>query len=242
MNQAPLAWLVLLTLLTPCFAQAQGEAWGDLKGRVVIRFKEPLVLPPIQAGRNRQIPDESLLVGLDGGLANVVVYVRTPGVPVHSDLAKQLQTNVAMTFKNSRSEPRIVPVWTQRQAVEFRNREAFSYNLNASPVADSPFNVLLIAGDTLWYTPQLPQSIPVPVTCTIQPWLKAYVVPRDNPYVAVTRSTGAFTIRKLPARSLEFQLWHERFGYLDTPTYAQGRVVLKLKPGENDLGTIVVER
>ena len=241
MKHAPLAWLVLLTLLSPCFAQADG-AWADLKGRVVIRFKQPPALPPIPAGPNRKIPDESLLVGLDGGLANVVVYVLTPEVAVHADLAKQLPANVVMTFNNSRAEPRIAPVWTQRQAVEFRNREAFSYNLNATPVADTPFNVLLIAGDTIWYTPQRPQSKPVQVACTIQPWLKGYLVPRDNPYVAVTRSTGNFTIGKLPARSLEFQLWHERFGYLDTPAHPQGRLTFSLKPGENDLGTIVVER
>ena len=39
---------------------------------------------------------------------------------------------------------------------------------------------------------------------------------------------------------LEFQVWHERVGYLATPDWTKGRFEMEIKPGVNDLGTIKV--
>jgi hypothetical protein len=60
--------------------------------------------------------------------------------------------------------------------------------------------------------------------------------------LAPISSKGEFTIPKLPAQALEFQLWHEKYGYLDTPKQPRGRFTLGINPGENGLGTIVVQR
>jgi len=58
--------------------------------------------------------------------------------------------------------------------------------------------------------------------------------------VAITGADGTFTIPKLPAGELEFQVWQERVGYLETPSWTRGRFTMTLEPGENDLGTIEI--
>ena len=37
---------------------------------------------------------------------------------------------------------------------------------------------------------------------------------------------------------LEFQVWHERVGYIETPAWPRGRFEVEIRPGGNDLGTI----
>jgi hypothetical protein len=77
----------------------------------------------------------------------------------------------------------------------------------------------------------------VPIACNYHPWESAYILPREDPYVAITAKDGTFRIPKLPAGKLEFQVWQERTGFLDTPQWPKGRFELTIKPGLNDLGT-----
>jgi hypothetical protein len=39
---------------------------------------------------------------------------------------------------------------------------------------------------------------------------------------------------------LEFQVWQERVGYLETPDWKRGRFEIEIEPGTNDLGTIKI--
>jgi hypothetical protein len=54
----------------------------------------------------------------------------------------------------------------------------------------------------------------------------------------VSKSDGTFSISKLPVGNLEFQVWHERVGYLVTPSWPRGRFEVQIRPGRNNLGTI----
>jgi hypothetical protein len=97
--------------------------------------------------------------------------------------------------------------------------------------------VLPVGGDATWRF-RRSQNLPVPIACNYHPWESAYVLPRDNPYVAVSAADGTFRIAKLPVGELEFQAWQERIGYLDTSGWPKGRFAVTIKPGVNDLGTI----
>jgi hypothetical protein len=236
-----LASLVVLSVFAGQ-SPSLGQQWGDLVGKVVIRFQQPPAIQPITVGPNQQIADESLLVAKDGGVANVLIYLRTPSVPVHPDLAATVLPHAIFTFKDSMVRPRVLPVWIGRQTVLFGNLDPVAYNPNVQPLGDVPANFLLRAGGAESYTPSRQQSIPVSIGCNIKPWIRAYMLPRYNPYAAVTDEKGEFKLSKLPAGALEFQLWHEKYGFLDTLQQPKGRFTLTIKPGENDLGTIVVQR
>jgi hypothetical protein len=98
---------------------------------------------------------------------------------------------------------------------------------------------------TVDYHFKKPQNTPVPITCGSHPWMKGYIVARDNPYVAVTDDEGRFKIEKLPPGKLDFVVWHERAkGGFTVATAAiqlkKGKASLQIKPGENDLGSIQI--
>jgi hypothetical protein len=82
----------------------------------------------------------------------------------------------------------------------------------------------------------------VEISCSIHPWVIAYVLPRDNPYIGLSDEDGSFEITNLPAgKSLEFQVWHERangFMKLERKGWKNGRFTRTIQPGENDLGEI----
>jgi hypothetical protein len=71
--------------------------------------------------------------------------------------------------------------------------------------------------------------------------MRGYILPRDNPYAAVTGDDGSFEIKDIPAGTWEFQVWQEVAGYLAAkPEWKKGKFKLEIKPGDNDLGTIQV--
>ena len=225
---------------------AQAAEWGDLKAKFVFNGKPPKPQPvnvtkDQEAFGNLGLIDESLQVSKEGGIANVVVYVRTPDVEIHPDIAKELPEKVKFDNKGARFEPHILPVWLEKQQVELHNSDPVPHNANVQPIGDEGKNPLLPPNTSIDHRFNRQQLIPVQVTCNIHPWMKGYILPRNNPYVAVSDKDGNLVLKNLPAGTeLEFQVWHEKSGYVDQGDWVRGRFTMKLKPGENDLGVIQV--
>lgn len=77
------------------------------------------------------------------------------------------------------------------------------------------------------------QRVPVPVSCNLHPRMRGWVLPRSNPYFAVTDADGYFAIDNLPAGQWEFQLWHEQVGYLPArDDWDKGRLTIRIEPGK----------
>ena len=92
------------------------------------------------------------------------------------------------------------------------------------------------------------ESTPIPAACNIHPWMRAYLVVTELPYVAVTNENGEFTIENLPSGEWTFQIWQEKAGYIQsaerdgkTQKWEKGRTTFAIHEGENDLGDIKVK-
>jgi len=75
----------------PAVVRAEEAKWGDLLGRFVYDGKPPerkklKVDKDLEYTAKLDLRDESLMVGPDGGLGNVYVYLRTAKVPVSPEL------------------------------------------------------------------------------------------------------------------------------------------------------------
>lgn len=241
--------LTVLALMLGVAVSSAAE-WGDLKGRFVYDGEPPqpkpiMVTKDVEHFGNLNLVDESLVVGPDGGVANVIVYVRTPRVEVHPDYEASAGDEVVLDNHGGRFEPRIVPIRLS-QTLLVKNSDPCPHNSNIQPLGDVGVNPLLPAAGTIEHKFNRAQNIPVPVSCNVHPWMNGYVLPRDNPYAVVSDKDGTFVIEKLPAGTeLEFQFWQEKAGYLQEVTvddqpakWERGRMTMTLAPGENDLGTI----
>jgi len=247
----------LIVFLSLCGTQARAEDWGNLTGRFVYDGKAPTPEPLSinkdheYCGKPPTLVDESLVVGKDGGLANVAVWVRTKGVKVHPDYEKAATTKVTIDNKHCRFDPRIV-VYRTGQPLEIKNSDTdgIAHNTKCELQANEGFNIQLPVGTSQDLKPLTnPESLPGSVACSIHPWMKGWLVVQPTPYVAVSDETGKFELKNLPAGSeLEFQVWQEKAGYVDKAKvngkdagWTRGRFKYTVKAGANDLGEIKLD-
>ncbi len=227
--------------------------WASLKGRFVYdgAAPEPTTITAdkdVEVCGKHELVNEELLVSDDKGLANVVIFVRSKTVKVHPDLEDGSKAAATLLDnKDCRFEPHIGFVQTG-QKLTIKNSDPVGHNSNIATMKNAPSNSLIPSNGETDVTFGRDEAIPATVTCNIHPWMKAYLVIRPNPYGAVTAADGSFEIENLPVgEELEFQLWHEKGGYLDEFTLdgkktkaKRGRIDFTVKAGGTDLGDIVL--
>lgn len=227
-------------------APATADAWGNLTGKFVIEGAAPKPTP-LAITKDEQVcgkhglHDESVEVGSGEGLKNVVIFLTDKKTPIHPDYEATATATVRFDNDHCRFEPHILPLRTT-QILEIHNSDPVAHNSNLTPLGDAPFNQLISENKATAYQFHKQQNAPVMVTCSIHPWMKGYVFPRDNPYAAVTGDDGSFEIKNLPAGKHEFQVWQEAVGGLSAkPEWKKGKFKLEIQEGDNDLGTIPVD-
>jgi hypothetical protein len=241
-------WIVFLlfTVAVPLTGPVTAQEWGSLQGRFVYAGKPPepkklIVDKDKDVCCKQPIYDESLVVGKDGGIANIVIYVRTKNVKCHPDLAKSVKPTVVFDNLKCRFEPHILIYWKDKQKLILSNSDPVAHNVNIQPFGDKAINPVIVKGMKVEHRLVRSHTIPIPVTCNLHPWMKGYILPRENPYAVITDKEGAFKIENLPVGELEFQAWHEKAGYLALPNWKRGRFKVTIKEGVHDLGEIKVD-
>ncbi len=230
-------------------ASLSSQEWGDLTGRLVYMGKPPerqklVVDRDVECCGKYDIRDESLMVGREGGLMNVFIYLRSRPARICSELAERMPEKVVLDNRDCIFIPHCMTVWYPRQKYHIINSDPIAQNVAFSPLGDRAANIIMTPppdpAAEAWWEFRRSQTVPVLVKCNYHPWESAYVLPRDNPYMAVTGPDGSFQIEKLPVGKAEFQVWQERIGYLHIERWPKGRFEISIKPGLNDLGTIAI--
>lgn len=227
----------------PTVVRAADNQWGDLVGRFAFDGKVPertklKVDKDLECCGKFDIRDESLIVGSDGGLMNIFVYVRSKSVAICPELEQNVPPRVTLDNRDCIFQPHCLKIWYTKQEFYTVNSDPVAQNIAFEPLGDVPCNAVIPVGGNATYKFTRRQMIPVLIKCNYHPWESGYILPRDNPYVDISARDGTFRIAKLPVGELEFQAWQERVGYLNTPSWPKGRFTVSVKPGTNDLGTI----
>ena len=229
-------------------AAVVGEGWGTLKGTFVFGGTPPAPKFLPTGGKDAQvcdvhpIPDESLVVDPQTkGIANIVIYARRVA-RVHEDAKQPPEEPQVFDQKECIFLTHVLPVMTE-VPVTIKNSDPVGHNTSITPLGDVSSNNLIPGGSQSEYTFTKPQAEPVPVSCTIHPWMKAFMIPRPDQYVAVTKADGTFEIANLPAgEKVEFQVWHEKQNRLAAKAeWSKGRFTVTIPKDDTlDLGTIEV--
>jgi hypothetical protein len=227
----------------PAIVRAEDSRWGDLRGRFVYDGKAPerkklKVDKDLAYCGKFDIRDESLMVAPDGGLGNVYIYLRSAKAPISPELEAAAAKQVVLDNRDCIFQPHCLRIWCTKQEFSIVNSDPIAQNVAFAPLGDAPANIVMAVGGKAIYKFTRKQSCPVPIACNYHPWERAYILPRDNPYVDISAADGTFRIVKLPAGEWEFQAWHETVGYMNTPEWPKGRFSFTIKPGDNDLGTV----
>lgn len=250
-----------IRILTVVFSLAVATSafaadWGTLKGRLVFEG-DPVTPDPINVNKDvefcgkHNLVDESITVGENGGLSNVFIFLylkRGASVDVHPDWEAANGETVVLDNKGCRFEPHAVIVQTG-QKLEIRNSdEGIGHNTNAQTLLQNPkFNEQVSNDSPIIKVFEKAEPRPAEVACNVHPWMKGYLLIRDNPYMAVTSEDGSFEIKNIPAGEHEFAFWHESAGNLaklkvgSETTSRRGRAELAIPAGDTlDLGEVKV--
>lgn len=192
-----------------------GTGWATLRGRFTFEGTPP-TMPPYGVDKDlatcapggRAPLQETLVVdSASNGIKYIAIYLRDAS-RVHES-AQPDDSMVMFDQKVCVFLSHVLPV-TVGQTMEIANSDPVGHNTNIAG-RKNKVNQTIPAGSSIPFPVRSEEATPAPVSCSIHPWMKAYLLPRDNGYYAVTTADGSFEIPNLPAgEELEIQVWHER--------------------------------
>jgi plastocyanin len=149
---------------------------------------------------------ETVLVGQNGGLQNVVLYI--------SDWSGSAQTSTTVPVfdqKNCVYTPHVLAM-DVGQTFKMTSSDQTGHNIHPLP---NP-----MTGNIGWNQSQPPGAAPIekswkateviPVQCNIHPWMHGYFVVVKGPY-ATTDENGNYTINNVPPGNYTVTAWQETY-------------------------------
>lgn len=225
---------------------------GDLKmrfeyGGTVFKPKPIDVNKDVEFCGKHPLVDESLLINPENnGIKNVVVYVYTGRGGSELDKVPPVNNTHELANENCRFEPHIL-ITQVGDTLKVTNPDPVGHNANMNFFNNKAANLMIPSGQAQEVLLEKEEPAPIPIDCNIHPWMKAYVVVLEHPFAAVSDENGELTIKGLPAgEKLTFRVYHESGAINEVKvdgkdeSWRRSRFEVEIKPGMNDLGTIVV--
>jgi hypothetical protein len=153
------------------------------------------------------LPDETYLVGLDGRLKNVVVFVE--GVTA---VETPLPTERLLENHGCLFAPRVLAMRLGEKLI-LRNRDPKLHIVHSYLHQRTVFNASLPFRDTkLDMTSKIRAPGLLKFACDTHAWMRGYIYVFDHPFYATTDERGEFLIPNLPPGRYVVKAWHEEAG------------------------------
>jgi plastocyanin len=205
---------------------------GSISGSVVLDGKAPkmkvinMAAEPSCAKEHSTPPTtQDALVGKDGALENVVVYLQGDFSKYKFDTPSSPAT---ITQKECMYDPHVVVLQTA-QTFQVVNSDPVTHNIHPLPKDNREWNESQPPNAAPIDQTFAHQEIPIPVKCNIHPWMKAYIAVFSHPYYAVTGPDGSFDLKNVPPGSYTLIAWHELYGTSQQPVIVGPREAKTLK-------------
>ena len=250
--------LVACSAIVASSSVARAQDWADVTVKFVLDGAIP-ALPAVNAQADafcakQAIPNERLVVDKDSkGIANMVFMIdskqtKLANDKIHPDLRDVPAAKPVLDNVNCQFIPHIVHI-RAGQTIDVKNSDTTGHNAKFVFFNNDEWNQVIPNGGVKSLQIKKSESGPSKVECNIHPWMTAYHVVTDHPYVGISNNAGVVKIEKLPAGTeLTFKLWHESQNKFDevsvngkAESWKKGNVKLTLKPGANDLGTVTLK-
>ncbi len=203
--------------------------YGTITGKVVLAAGDAIPKPGIRIAKgaapvnpefcaaNNPILENSLLVNPENrGVANVFIYLSKK--PKGGKDKEPPGEDEATIFDQEGCTfvPHAMVMMTGQQIL-VKSQDPVPHNVHTLPLRSDAFNKVIDPSNKagIPFSYSKPESVPCNVVCDFHKWMKAYHLPLDHPYSAVTDEDGVFKIEDLPSGSHEFVIWHENKGYLE---------------------------
>ncbi len=207
-NPAALGASAMETAYTTVTAMASGTVAGTVTyaGTAPAPAKLQVTKDVAVCGKEGHV-DESLVVGANKGIKDVVVSIK--GIKSGKSL-DALGAEFVLDQKVCAYRPHVVIVPVGKP-LKILNSDGILHNIHtygkknpAKNIAQPKFKKEL--------TETFTQPEIVPVKCDVHGWMSAWIVVAEHPYYAVTDASGKFSIADVPAGTYTVEFWQEKLG------------------------------
>jgi hypothetical protein len=190
----------------PAFVPGEGVVRGTVKFLGTPPEMETIANQPCHDDA-QPLTEETVVVGDNGGLKNVFVYVKngpkTAGASAEQALLDQV---------NCRYVPHVIGVQIGQKLL-IRSSDPTLHNVHYVPQRNEAANFGMVrAGDERAVAFRTAEFIRA--RCDVHPWMSAYIGVFDNPLFSATNDAGSYEIKGLPPGKYTLATWHERYGEL----------------------------
>ncbi|MCK6460261.1 MAG: carboxypeptidase regulatory-like domain-containing protein [Planctomycetes bacterium] len=163
----------------------------------------------VQAHKDEPLRSEIVVVGAEGGLANVFIQV-TAGL--ESWKFPDATGEVVLDQHGCQYIPHVL-VAQVGQTLKVKNSDPIMHNVHGinKKTSKDEFNWAQTKAG-LEDTKELKKAGGIEVKCDVHGWMSSHVWIVKHPFFAVTGEDGAFTLPKLPAGTYTIEAWHEKLG------------------------------
>jgi hypothetical protein len=217
--------LVQSALAAPYTVEAVANG-GTIQGVVKLSGAAPQIAP-IEVTKNPEYCGQSIanpvyLVGKNGALQNVVVYLKD----VSAGKAPPTDT-ISLLNSHCMFNPRVQAAYVGQQ-IRIGNDDPVLHNTHPRNAENNVtiYNIALPSKGFSVTKPLPTRPELIKVQCDVHEWMLGWIWDFDNPYFATTGDDGHFTIKDVPPGTYTLVAWHEAAGEKSTPvTVAAGQTV-----------------
>lgn len=188
---------------------------GSLSGTIHYVGKRPVPKmidmsddPACVAAHHGKAYDESLMVAPNGSLGNAFIYVKKGLEGKHFEVP---QTPVTIDQGGCWFHPRVLGIQVN-QILQVTNSDPVTHNIHPMAMVNREWNHSQGAGDPPISRHFIKPEVMIPVKCNIHSWMHAFIGVVDNPYFAVSKADGTFTIANLQPGQYTLGIWQEKLG------------------------------
>jgi len=187
---------------------------GTVTGKVTFAGTPPAPTPiklssdPYCQKANPGLATETEVVGKDGAVENVFVYVKD-GLGNQTFAAPS--EPVTLDQKGCHYTPHVLGIQVG-QPLQIVNSDDTLHNVHGLAKANKEFNQgQPIQGMKMTHTFST-KEVMIPFKCDVHGWMNAWIGVLDHPFYAVTTADGTFSLKGLPPGTYTIEAWHEKLG------------------------------
>lgn len=162
----------------------------------------------IRAHQPKGLLSEDFLVGKDGALSNVIIYVKKGldgekwPVPTEPVVLDQLKCQYI---------PHVAVVQIG-QSLVIKSSDSTNHNVHGAPGANKEFNQPMSRPGTLPSKEFRRKEMAKRIFCDVHGWMESWVAVLPHPCFAISAEDGSFSIPNVPEGKYLLAAWHEELG------------------------------
>jgi plastocyanin len=189
---------------------------GTISGKVVYSG-DKLVMPMIDMSANpmcerqHKTPQlaETAVINPNNTIRYAFVWIKE-GLPKARWAAPQ--TSVTLDQNGCVYKPHVLALMVGQQ-LEIDNSDPVNHNVHAEAQTNVAWNESQPPQAEKKFKTFPREEIMFPVTCSVHPWMRAYLSVVSHPFFAVTGEDGSFTIKGVPPGKYTVEVIQEKLGH-----------------------------